>query len=44
MAHTLKQSNAHKPHPTECEKCGRALPKQAHRSQCAGCIKQEASR
>ena len=39
--HTTKQSNIHKAHPTECERCGRLLPKQVYRPTCATCIKAE---
>lgn len=40
MAHILKTNNYHKAHPTECDRCGRKLPKKAYKPVCATCIKQ----
>jgi hypothetical protein len=37
---THKLNNEHKYHPTECERCGRKLPKRHHDHWCATCIKQ----
>jgi ribosomal protein L37E len=35
-----KLNNIKKWHPTECERCGRKLPKRAYKPVCATCIKQ----
>ena len=37
-----KTNNIHKAHPTECDRCGRQLPKKAYRPICSSCRKQAA--
>jgi LSD1 subclass zinc finger protein len=41
MAHTTKQNNNHKRHETQCQECGRMLPRQAYKVRCASCFKHE---
>jgi hypothetical protein len=44
MNKNRKQDNIHKAHPTECDQCGRRLPKRAYKRVCATCIKREQGR